>query len=366
VIPGGEQGAQQRVGAAMMGVILAAGVFVVVVLPRLDFGGGVRVKVTFGHSGSLREGAPLIVAGRTAGKVESIALDASQNGGGSIVTVRVDDEYVHMVPIDGDFFISSKGVLSARYLEVGPHPGRHADPGRPVREGDVIVGIDPPSLDSALNRTWANLEKSREFLQAVDPEVAELKTSLAGLAKTIEEVEPSQGAYAKLAVELAQLWKESRELQETLESAGATPGDVRELAKRAGATIDHARAAVARVRAAADELMKDLERVRGEAAKAAPGAIERLRGALKDADALMAKVDTLLAGARELAAIIERGEGSAIKLSRDPEFPEDAKELGKMLKRSPWRIIGHPDDHSGLPPRAPTRERGTTPQVPSP
>jgi hypothetical protein len=55
-----------------------------------------------------------------------------------------------------------------------------------------------------------------------------------------------------------------------------------------------------------------------------------------------------------------------MKLSRDPEFPEDAKALGKMLKRSPWRIIGHPDDHSGLPPRAPTRERGTTPEVPSP
>ena len=46
-----------------------------------------------------------------------------------------------------------------------------------------------------------------------------------------------------------------------------------------------------------------------------------------------------------------------MKLSRDPEFPEDAKALGKMLKRSPWRIIGHPDDNVGLPPRAPTRER---------
>lgn len=361
MIPGGDQHAQGRVGAAMMGVILAAAVFVVAVLPRLDFGGGVRVRVTFGHSGSLREGAPLIVAGRTAGKVESIALGEN---GGSVVTVRVDDSYVHMVPIDGDFFISSKGVLSARYLEVGPHPGKLTEPGRNVRDGDVVRGIDPPSLDSALNRTWANLERSREFLKAVEPEVEELKESLAALGKTIEDVEPSQGAYAKLAVELAQLWKESRELQETLESAGATPGELRELAARAGATLDHARAAVARVRAAADELRKDLDRVRSQATKAAPGAIERLRGALQEADALMAKVDRLLAGTRELLAVIERGEGSAMKLSRDPEFPEDAKALGKMLKRSPWRIIGHPDDHGGLPPRAPTRERGTTPVVP--
>jgi ABC-type transporter Mla subunit MlaD len=365
VIPGGDQQAQQRVGGVMMGVILAAGVFVVAVLPRLDFGGGVRVRVKFGHSGSLREGAPLIVAGRTAGKVESVMLDASENGG-SVVTVRVDDEYVHMVPIDGDFFISSKGVLSARYLEVGPHPGKLSEPGRNVRDGDVVQGIDPPSLDSALNRTWANLEKSREFLKAVEPEVAELRAALEGLGTTIDEVEPSQGAYAKLAVELARLWKESRELTATLESAGATPGELRALAARAGATLDHARAAVAKVRAAADELMKDLDRVKNQAGKAAPEAIARLRASLEEADRLMAKIDHLLAGTRELLAVIERGEGSAIKLSRDPEFPEDAKALGKMLKRSPWRIIGHPDDHSGLPPRAPTRERGTTPQVPAP
>jgi hypothetical protein len=27
---------------------------------------------------------------------------------------------------------------------------------------------------------------------------------------------------------------------------------------------------------------------------------------------------------------------------KDPEFPEDAKELGKILKRQPWKIIGRP------------------------
>ena len=26
----------------------------------------------------------------------------------------------------------------------------------------------------------------------------------------------------------------------------------------------------------------------------------------------------------------------------DPEFPEDAKELGKILKRQPWKLIDHP------------------------
>jgi hypothetical protein len=102
--------------------------------------------------------------------------------------------------------------------------------------------------------------------------------------------------------------------------------------------------------------MQDLDRVQQQAGAAAPDAIARLRTVLEDADRMMAKVDHLLAGTQELLAVIDRGEGSLMKLSRDPEFPEDAKALGKILKRSPWRIIGHPDDHSGLPPRAPRRE----------
>ena len=32
-----------------------------------------------------------------------------------------------------------------------------------------------------------------------------------------------------------------------------------------------------------------------------------------------------------------------------------AKELGKILKRQPWRIFGHPDDEAG---RAPPARRG--------
>jgi ABC-type transporter Mla subunit MlaD len=337
----------------MMGVILVAGVFVVAVLPRLDFGGGVRIRVRFDHSGALKEGAPLIVAGRTAGKVERIALSAD---GGSIVIVRVEDAYRHMVPIDGDFFIASKGVLSDRYLEVGPRPGATAEPGRPVRAGDEIRGVDPPSLDSALQRTWENLEKTRAFREAVRPELEALQGAVSELSRTLQEVEPTPGAYAQLGVELGTLWRETRELSETLERAGATPAELRALATRAGATLDHARAAVARVRTAADLLMQDLDRVQQQAGAAAPDAIARLRTVLEDADRMMAKVDQLLVGTRELLAVIDRGEGSLMKLSRDPEFPEDAKALGKILKRSPWRIIGHPDDHSGLPPRAPRRE----------
>jgi hypothetical protein len=56
------------------------------------------------------------------------------------------------------------------------------------------------------------------------------------------------------------------------------------------------------------------------------------------------KVDPLLAMVREIIGRLERGEGSLGRLSRDPEFPEDTKELGKILKRQPWKILGKPED----------------------
>jgi ABC-type transporter Mla subunit MlaD len=351
MIPGGEPAAQVRVGAAMLGAILAAIVFVVGILPRIDLGDGVHVRVLFEHVGALREDAPVIVAGRTVGKVESIALTET---GTTVVLIRVDDDARWMVPVDGDFFISSKGVLSNRYLEVGP-PRSGEPPGRPVRAGDEVRGVDPPSLDRALQRTWDNMVRTREFMDAVAPELEALRAALRSLSATLAEIEPTPGAYARLGLELLDLVDEAGTLRDTLAAAGASPTELRALGARAGAVLDDGRAAIARVRAAADRLTADLARITGN--RAVPDAIARLRTALAEGDRILARTDALLANTRALMAMIERGEGSMMKLSRDPEFPEDAKALGKLLKRSPWRVIGHPDDNAGLPPRAPTRER---------
>jgi hypothetical protein len=48
--------------------------------------------------------------------------------------------------------------------------------------------------------------------------------------------------------------------------------------------------------------------------------------------------------AGELAQRIARGEGSLGRLLTDPEFPEDTKELGKIMKRQPWKIVQKPPD----------------------
>ena len=64
----------------------------------------------------------------------------------------------------------------------------------------------------------------------------------------------------------------------------------------------------------------------------------------KHASAAIDKVDPLLATVDDIAARFARHEGSIGRLMHDPEFPEDAKELGKILKRRPWRVIAKPSD----------------------
>ncbi len=356
--PGGDARTQTRVGAAMFAVLVFGLVFVAAILPRLDLGGGIRAGIGFFHVGALREGAPIIVAGRTVGHVESIVLIDS-NGlpadhvlagtGGAMVQVRIDEDLVRMVPSNGDYFISSRGILADRYLEVGP-PRDGAAPGPPLAAGAQVRGIDPPSIDSALQQTWDNLVVSREFMDAIEPEAAALGAQLTALAATIDAVAPTPGAYGELALRVRALLAEADDLRATLDAAGANPEQLEALAGRARATIERARAAVASIRAAADRLLAEVDRVRASVERRTPE-LERLRAALVAGQTLLARAEKLAANGQELMAMIERGEGSLLKLSNDPEFPEDAKDVGKLLKRNPWRIIGRPDDATAVPRR---------------
>jgi ABC-type transporter Mla subunit MlaD len=113
---------------------------------------------------------------------------------------------------------------------------------------------------------------------------------------------------------------------------------------------------VADARGALTELRATLDALAPRAAAVAAG-VARVRGHLAASDpvahaaqviagvrAALDRVDPLLAQIEELGARIAAGEGSLGRLMRDPEFPEDAKDLGKIMKRQPWKILARPHD----------------------
>jgi hypothetical protein len=224
-------------------------------------------------------------------------------------------------------------MLSTRFLELGPPPG----PGPTLADGDEFRGNDPPSLDRVLQRTWDNLGIARQFAAEVRPEAQALRAEIDKLQALLVEIAPQ----ILFRTEFSQLFDETKR---TYAALGGDPGvdRIRALAGEAESTIGQVRASIAKLRVSADMLDASLDVLRARLGGKGAEAIEHIELAIERVKAAIKKVDPLLASVEAIQQRIERGEGSLLKLARDPEFPEDAKELGKILKRKPWKLLDRP------------------------
>lgn len=335
-----------RVGAIVLLLLGGAIAFFVFVAGRIEWGERVRVHAFFKHTGELREGAPIIVGGRAVGSVETIAL--APRGGTALLdgeegvdlTLVMSAADAATIARGGDVFIAGRGPLSARHLEIGPSPtpdgpSLAADP-RPVR------GIDPPTLDRVLHRTWDNLMIAKRFADEVAPEFRVLRDRLRELAATLDSVTPPNliGAVS-LRVEVEGLFAEVERLRTAL---GGDQGLARigAMLARARATAAQARRVIDLLGTRAEQLATSVDTLRERLGQRGPAVVDATRAAIAKLRGALDKIDPLLATVSELAARIARGEGTIGKLARDPEFPEDAKALGKIMKRQPWRIFMRP------------------------
>ena len=329
----------RKVGAFVLALVAAATVFFVFVFDRIDWGSRVRIHVYFHQTGGLVEGAPFVVAGRAVGRVESIAdvphgMHTPLGGDeGVVATVAIDRGIASRLAI-GDVFVASRGPLSGKYLELGPA----ADGAPRLHEGSELLGRDPPSLDRVLQRTWDNLTTLGRFGADLREPLDALRAQLDELRRHLDEVTPPD---VTLRADLVALVAEATRTydllggRDGLDRIGAVAGDAR-------VTVAQARTMIAALRTRADALSASLTALRGRLDTRGQAILDRVALALDRARDAMAKIDPLLAQIDELNAAIARGEGSMMKLMNDPEFPEDAKELGKILKRHPWRVL---DDH---------------------
>lgn len=334
----------RRVGAITLALVALAILFFVFVAGRIDLGATTRIRVYFRHSANLREHAPLVVGGKAIGRID--AIETVAHGGenplhgevGVVAIVAIDGDEAWKVPANAEIFLSSRGPLSEKYLEVAPPAGPPGPPGPSVREGDELRAIDPPSLDNVLQRAWTNMTTFRAFTAEVSPELTALRGELAKLDANLAAID----GLVPLALDARDLAARARQTY-----AGPLGGDAG--LARAGAMLGHARGALAQTRSTigtlspeVDALAANLARVRGHLAATDP--LVRLAATIVRVREVLAKVDPLLAEVDALRARVAAGEGSIGRLMNDPEFPEDAKELGKIMKRQPWKLIARPKD----------------------
>jgi len=124
-------------------------------------------------------------------------------------------------------------------------------------------------------------------------------------------------------------------------SLGGEPGvaHLRATLTDARAVLGELRATIDRLAPLATALTADGVRVRDHVDRS--GLVARAVQAIARARLALDRIGPLVAILDEIGQRITSGEGSVLRLIRDPEFPEDAKDLGKVIKRHPWRILEH-------------------------
>ena len=337
----------RRVGVIVMALVAVAAAAVLLVdCSRLR--PGIGVTIHYAHIGGLAEGADVQIAGRVVGTVTGVQLLPAaavrdprhplHPGGGVAVHVRLQKRYASWAQTDSDYFITAKGIIGEAYMEIGPGQVVRADR-RGLEDGDQLRGIDPARMDQVLVRSFHNMTEFRRLLEDIEPSARELRAAVERLSETLRVIEPKPGAYAALGAGITRFRVALDSLTSGWKAEGIAPGDLFALADAAGAFADRARAELALVGAALDRLRADLDRVRGSIP---PDQFDRIDRAIASARASVAKVERIVATGQELAQRIERGQGTVGALLNDPEFIDDAKQLGRILKREPWRVIGHP------------------------
>ncbi|MFT3699295.1 MAG: MlaD family protein [Kofleriaceae bacterium] len=329
-----------------LAVLVAATAFFVFVYDRIEWGRHVRIRVYFHHAGALHEGGAFVAAGRSVGKIEAIAL--VPRGGskllgddeGVVVKVAIDADIATQLDRGGDVFVASRGALAERYLELGP-----GTTGESLHEGDELRGADPPSLDRVLQRTWDNLQTMAAFRDQVRPEWDALRAQLTELRAHLDPASATAIAHAD---KIAPMWLETSGLLDeiqTLRERGHT-ADVRDTIARVSAFYATARTQIVGLSQQAAQLGAAVDRLRTKLGPKGDAAIAAVEKAIDQVRADIAKIDPLLAQIDALNRALARGDGSIMKILHDPEFPEDAKDLGKLMKREPWKVIDRPaDDH---------------------
>jgi hypothetical protein len=186
----------------------------------------------------------------------------------------------------------------------------------------------------------ANLDTLSAFTNDLRPELDALRARLTELRDTVAQLAPGVPLRADLDALIA-------EADRTYDALGDGPGLLRlgVLAADARVTLGHARTDLGALGGDADALGSAAGGVRAHLAAQGPSLVARVQLAIDRARAALAAVDPLLAQVAAIRAQLARGDGSLMKLMNDPEFPEDAKALGKILKRHPWQIIARPRDH---------------------
>lgn len=301
----------------------------VAILGNFSFGPRQEFFVDFDHSGGLKNGAAVLLAGVNIGQVESISLHRNQIGNpDSIgrprvrVCASVPSDQFAAIPSDISASISARSVLGEKHLELTP--GNGAVP--PLMAGSVLQGRPPAGLERAgddavslIRRLESFMDNNEKRLSSAIFQADELAIELNGFMKTnrpkLEEaVENLRLASAGLAREVA------------------PGGRVSSLMGTADRIVRRIDAATTGTEQSVPELLADISRLAGRADKLLAGM-----------DRLVTEMTAPTVGAvrnmNDITETISQGKGTIGKLVSDQTLYDDISAFVKEIKAKPWKLL---------------------------
>lgn len=337
-----------RVGAALSVLLIAA----VVIVLRVDFsdlGPAVRIRVYLKHPGPLRASADVQLAGRKIGRVDAVHLVTANVAkspdhmlhphGGVMLSVLVRKKYLPWVRQNSELFVNSKGLIGESYLEVAPPPADQ-EMLAPLGAGDAIRGIDPARMEEIIVTSFQNAQRFGALLKELEPSMDQLRGDLEALNATLDALAPSDTQPIGDAVSRTQA--EFYTLSETISTASG-PGlpSVARLQAQSRRLVSRARGEFTAVSRAVDELTQRMQGVRDRVPDELWTKFDR---ATREAKTSLARLEATVAKVEDLSERVASGIGTVGALINDKEFADDAKKLGRYIKRHPWEFLTRPLD----------------------
>lgn len=326
-----------KVGA-LTAVALVLAVGLVLALARLSGGSQFTFHADFAYAGGLPSGAVVKIAGVKVGRVKNVEFrPTARDADGTLIPVRltieVDREAAVALRADAVATVGTLGALGETYLEV--IPGRSS---APLKERDAVRGLDPPRLDVLLSRLFSVLEGATndEAFRSFLVEVAELAGTINSVLT--ENRDDMKNLFRNLAAVLDDGRLAVKDIRVAAKSASALLAN-----PELGATVHDLSVASKAAREQLPPLLADARALVASLEKAAgaltPEDIAKVKSTLARVDALAANLQKVSVNAETLIAGIQKGEGTAGKLVKDPMVYDDLRALLADLKAHPWKLV---------------------------
>ena len=273
---------------------------------------GTRIQVIADRADGLSDGSAIYYRGVSVGRVLGVKLGDSNQ-----VVIEAIIEPGPPVPVHVDGFIRTGNLLSATasiFLEPAAGPG----PTRNIQSGDVLKATIPRG-SALIPDEFTGLARSvqeQELVKHLDETVVTVRAQAIKAGELMESVnklvsdEKMRDDLRAAIANIRQATEQANQIAAKLDSFG---GDLKDLSKQSSQTITDVRATVADVRTTIDRGGKHMDQT------------------ARNINTKIEQVGKLLEQFQSIAARVDRGEGTAGMLVRDPRLYDSLVSTANVL-----------------------------------